>query len=81
MRTLVHRLAEHFPAPVGGKRVGSAGIYSIDGYIYMFVLEDGIDAAVPEDGTDEAAAASDAGYIGSSKYIYYLSKGNNTESS
>ena len=68
----MRHLAQHFPAPVSGKSVGSAGIYSIDWYIYMFVLEDGI---------DEVAAAADAGYIGSKKDSYNLSKGNTMESS
>ena len=36
---------------------------------------------VPEDGIDEAAAAAAAGYSGSSKDSYYLSKSNTLESS
>ena len=36
---------------------------------------------VPEDGIDEAAAAAAAGYSGSSKDSYYLSKSNTMESS
>ena len=55
---LVPHIAELFTAPVGGKRMGSAGIYSINLYIYMFV---------PEDGIDEATAAYDARYSGISK--------------
>ena len=54
----MRHLSENFPDLVGDKRVGSAGIYSIDQYIYMFVLEDGI---------NDANAASDAGYSGRSE--------------
>ena len=69
-RNLVSHLADNFPALVGGKHMGSAGIYLIDRYIYMFVTEDVI---------DEAAVEYGSGYSVSSKYTYYLRKGNNME--
>ena len=68
----MHHLAEHFPALVGVKHVGSAGIYSIDWYIYFFVLWDVI---------DEAAVAANYGYSRISKDSYYLINGNTTERS
>ena len=58
-RNLVSHLADNLPALVGGKHTGSAGIYSIDRYIYMVFTEDLI---------YEAAAAADACYSFSSKY-------------
>ena len=66
----MHHLVEYFSAPVGDKCVGSADIYSIDWYIYMFI---------PEDVIDEVAAAADAICSVSSKDGYYLRKGNNME--
>ena len=52
--------------------MGSAGTYSINQYIYMFVAEDA---------TDEVDTAVGAGYSGRNKNSYYLSKVNTTESS
>ena len=68
----MHHLVEYFSAPVGDKCVGSADIYSIDWYIYMFI---------PEDVIDEVAAAADAICSVSSKDGYYLRKGNSMDNS
>ena len=68
----MRHLTEHFPATFGGKRMILAGIYSIEGYIYIFSLEDGI---------NEAATASDPGYSVRNKDSYFIIKVNNMEGS